>query len=544
MLVLIATLLSIPALTAAIQSGRVAVLPFDIHSEGDLTFLQKGVVDMLSTRLAYEDQVTVVGKQQTRRALEGVPLPLTPSTALEVARNLQADYAVTGSLTVFGDSISTDTRFIEVRTGKPLVTFNQYGQSQGEVIYHVNLFAAQINEQVFGRKTMAYRPPQQQQAAVDSSHMHPEKLWNGAGGGDVIGYDALHQEHQIAHSLWKSRSFKTHIRGLSAGDVDGDGHREIVFIDDQTVFVYRKLDRRFAKIGEVPGGAQDRFIGVDVADINANGREEIFVTNVYAGDRMQSFVLEYQGGQFEKIAERENWYYRVLHIEGPGNILLGQKRGMDDLFLGDVYEMQWENGQYQPGARQTLPKKTNIYGFTYGDVFNNGSQVIAAFNASDYLQILDEAGGEEWTSSDQMGGSPNHLTYLPQMVETIGEHKEQEFYYLPQRIHVADLDGDGRKEVIVVKNEEVAGRLMSRMRAYKNGYIECRQWDQIGLTRKWRTQTVSKYISDYTVTDLNGDGRSELLFAVVSKTGQLLGQSKSYIVSWEPQQKQKDKKES
>lgn len=47
--------------TEAAFAKRVLVLPFQINAAEDLTFLQKGIQDMLSTRLAYEDKVVVIG---------------------------------------------------------------------------------------------------------------------------------------------------------------------------------------------------------------------------------------------------------------------------------------------------------------------------------------------------------------------------------------------------------------------------------------------------------------------------------------------------
>jgi hypothetical protein len=104
--------------------------------------------------------------------------------------------------------------------------------------------------------------------------------------------------------------------------------------------------------------------------------------------------------------------------------------------------------------------------------------------------------------------------------------------YLAQRIHIADLDRDGKNELIVVKNQDVARRLLSRLRIFKSGHIECLTWNTLGLNLKWKTREISRYISDYAIADLNNDGQDELVFSVVAKTDTLLGDAKSFIVSW------------
>jgi hypothetical protein len=57
----------------------------------------------------------------------------------------------------------------------------------------------------------------------------------------------------------------------------------------------------------------------------------------------------------------------------------------------------------------------------------------------------------------------------------------------------------------------------------------------VGLAAQWRTRKFAGYISDYNMGDFDNDGRDELVFAVVKKTGDpITGQYKSYLVSWDP----------
>ena len=127
-------------------------------------------------------------------------------------------------------------------------------------------------------------------------------------------------------SLWKSKKFRAQIRGIAVGDVDGDGKNETVFLSDGKIFIYRYTDKQFSEIREIQGTSQDNFLGVDIADVDKNGKSEIFITNVFQNNnRLNSFVLEWKGSRFEKISDGNNWYYRVLHIPGHENLLLGQK---------------------------------------------------------------------------------------------------------------------------------------------------------------------------------------------------------------------------
>ena len=515
---------------SADKPTRVLILPLNIHSEKDLSFLKHGIEAMLSNRLALEGEVVLLSREEIRQTMKDIPEPINEQTAILLGAKYKADYVIFGSLTVFGDSISTNTKFIDVHKKKAIVIFNQYGKSHSDVIFHINSFASKINERIFGRKTYSSQPPQQDEAVAESRR-HPDATITRENGSAYDSSSLPSARGETSPSIWKSREFKTRINSMAVGDVDGDGRNETVFISGNAVFVYRYSNGRFAKIEEIQGNSYDTFIGVDVADINKNGKSEIFITNLIKNRaKLKSFVLEWKESNFEKISSDANWYYRILNVEERGHILLGQKRGVKDTFITGVYELKWSNGRYEPLERQNLPKHMNIYGFTYGDVLNNGQEMIVAFTRNDHVRILEKNGSEKWKSREPYGGGATYLEFPSG--SSIGDVKEMDRIYLPQRIHIADLDKDGKNEIIIVKNQDAARRLLSRLRIFKSGHIECLTWSTLGLKLKCKTQEISRYISDYTIADLNNDGQDELVFSVVAKTDTLLGDAKSFIVSW------------
>ena len=540
-------LILVGQMVSAQSPKKVLILPFQIHAENDLSFLQKGIADMLSTRLANIAQLTPIVKEDTRRAVEDIEDPINPLTALTISEGLQADYVVYGSLTIFGSSISTDARFIDVHQKEPLVIFNQIGKSHDEVIGHINLFAGRIHETLTGQKTVT-RQQTRSQPTVSDTHKHPETL---------LSEETLETPREgyvspliapTAFDIWKSRRYKLKINGMAVGDVDGDGHNEIVFVGGHTIYINRYADNQFRGITKIEEKPFNKFIGVDVADINGNGKAEIFITNLpRTFGKLKSFVLEWNGAQFEKIAKEQNWYYRVLAMPERGKMLLGQRRGRvtedvseymeKGIFKGGVYELAWENGMYEPVQRQKIPDWLNVYGFTYGDALNTGREMIVAFTRSEKISIVDGTGDEEWISIERFGGNPTFLEYTSEKQKTNREeHRKIDRYFLPQRIYVADLDKDGKNEVIAVKNFNSVGQTFTNVRKFKSGQIECLVWGRLGMNLKWATRKISGYISDYTIADLNNDGREELVFSVVAKKSGFMTDYKSYIVSLYPEE--------
>jgi TolB-like protein len=161
---------------AASEPKRVVIVPFKINAEKDLTFLEEGIADMLESRLSWDDKVTVISREETKRALESVEEPLNETRAREIGAKLDADHVLFGSLTIFGNSMSIDAKLIDVSGDKPSFTFFSQSQSMDEVIPQINLFAADINEKVFGRVLHVKTTVDQPQETQYDIHAHPEKL--------------------------------------------------------------------------------------------------------------------------------------------------------------------------------------------------------------------------------------------------------------------------------------------------------------------------------------------------------------------------------
>ena len=540
---------------SAAQPARVLILPFSINADKDLAYLKKGVADMLASRLALKDRVVIVRSTDSSLMAAEIPEPIDAAAAAALGAQSRADYVLFGSLTVLGDNVSTDARFFDMSQKQSILNFSEVGNTQGEIISHVNLLAVRIKEEVFGRKTIASRPPPQPAAETQESgpvsRQHPEKLLDKEAGVGFSDSEDTGYSAEVNATLWKTRTFKTEIRGFAIGDVDGDKINETVFVSKNVIHIYRHMNRRFTKITEIQGPppssllginiaskSPHNFIGLDVADINGNDIAEIFVTSLTEKNRLMSFVLEWDGAEFKPLVKEQNWYYRVIKVSADGPpILVGQKGGFNKVFLGGIYELGWNNVDYAPEDKQRLPKWVNVYGFTYGDVLNEGQDSVLAIRKDNTLSMLDKDGQEQWTSDDTYGGS-NIMLLAPSEMDI--KNKEGRLVdptafagiYLEQRIFITDLDKDKNNEVIVVKNFDAARGLFHRFKKFTSGHFEALVWDNVGLRKKWKTRKFTGYISDYDVSDMDNDGNAELVFAVMAKKDGVLGEPKSYIVAW------------
>ena len=138
---------------------KVAILPFMIHSQENLDYLQAGIYDILTSRITVDDRIIVVERSLVERALlEEKPTRLDETAASKIGMKIGADYIVLGSITKVGDYISLDARLISLTEEKPpLSAFTQH-KGIDDVMVKIGDFAQDIGNKILGRRAMAGRP--------------------------------------------------------------------------------------------------------------------------------------------------------------------------------------------------------------------------------------------------------------------------------------------------------------------------------------------------------------------------------------------------
>jgi TolB-like protein len=535
--------------------AKVAILPFSIHADKDYAFLQKGVVEMLTSRLSAPEKVEVIDPLATAQALEGLRGQSGDALALAAAAQLNADYAIHGSITVLGDSVSIDAKTLDVAGKRAPLPFYKQTQGLGGVIPQINLMAGEINSQVFGIRTSgstaaatpptspAVQAPTPQPAppAQEDIHMHPEKLLRDnplvapapqsaplAGSGNASApanpLNPAFQSTRVAESteaagFWKSANYAHMINGVDVGDVDKDGQLETVVATPQKIMVYRFAKQRQQTVAEIETGKYRRNISVSVGDINGNGTAEIFVTALSSTlNVMESSVLEYDGSGFKPIVEKSRYYYSVVQHPTLGTLLLGQHQNSGSSpNNGSVVEMKWKGHDYVEDRRILPGGKANLLGLAYGDIMNDGNDSVVAFDPRDHLRVITTNGKIEWQDEEVYGGT---TLYFAMPSAATGDSETP--FYLPVRIRAADLNKDGKFEVLVSRNTGGTGRKLGVRRWFSKSTLEALSWDGLGLTPLWKTRELAGRIQDFVVADFDNDGADELLAAVISKEGAII----------------------
>jgi len=501
-----------PCLATGENTIKVLLMPFEIRSEENLAFLQKGMEEMLFKNLSENKNVHVITYKD--KQLDKELTPADRETMIKTASELSADYLLAGSLTVFGNSISTQAELIDPANDKVLLSFSEISKQRDDVFEHLELLADRINKEVLHPV-----PVDQNRIAAEPEILKPEAT------------PRPEKEKNMPALSWKSEYFQNEIDSLSLGNVDGKDGDDVIFSSKNMVFIYQYADQKLIPLQKIETSSQTGIIHVDAADINQNGKDEIFVTAInLMNNTLDSFILEWDGKAFQKKLENGEWYFNVLCMPEEKKLLLGQKQGMKHPFSPGVYELTWENSTIVSSRKYPLPEAVNIYEFAYGNFLSGGKQELVTLDNRDRLILLRPDGEKLWSSSEKYGGKETYLEY-PTQYDDAGDDSADR-YYLQQRLYIKPCPGNKGNCLIVVKNNDRAGRLFSRFRSFESGHLECLAWNGISMEETWRTPDVSGYISESVIGDLDNDGVNELICSIVVDDGWFFNKTKSFINTW------------
>lgn len=516
---------------AAGENSTITIQPFTVHARSELDYLQNGVRAMLASRLAANSGAAIVKND--------------------------GKYIVTGSITALGEAISLDARVSSTESA-PL-SFYATAASQDEIINAINDLSWQISEKIFGKQ----RPRQQvadtpaARAPVDNHNdqmtksvqtPHPEKLFINRSAPSQNGSSIPSRGTSVREStgFTKLPNFKMDLKGMDIGDINGDGLMDIVVVGDDEVAVFKNSNGNYTLMTSHPLAARYPAHNVSVADLNANGLAEIYISGADF-DAPRSSGLEWNGESFTTLFDDAAWYIRAMPLPGHGMSLVGQRTETSSAFRPGIYRLERQGNVLIPEEKISVPDYINLFDFSIDDIDGDGSNDIIAISQTDTLYVLRANHSLAWQSDDNFGGTTRYVGGIDESkysaIDTerendgIGVENKEERVYIAPRIITIDLNNDGIKDVLVNKNLSTASRLFERMKKYPSGEIYGLSWDGISLAELWRSRKINGYVADYQLAP-GADGRPATLFvAVVLNPGWLgsFGKPESTVLMYQLQ---------
>jgi hypothetical protein len=287
----------------------------------------------------------------------------------------------------------------------------------------------------------------------------------------------------------------------------------------------------------------NNIMALDALDVNGNGRAELFVTNRYGG-RLNSYVLEWEGNEMVPVWRDAALYFRVLTPQGKP-VLCVQTDSGDKPFGGPISRLVWREGKYQVADALSLPREAYLYGMAVGDILNRGGQQVARIDEANRLVIY-EGNQRRYRSSHRFGGTEIYMDYEPliysSLVARAMDAEKRQRVYFEGRLQVADVDGDGKNELVLFENIPAPGYIFEDLRVYEKGKLSSLRWNGQFIEVLWESQELEGYIADFTLVNLNGDGALDIVLLVVHPTLAGLGPGRSSLLVY-PLQARADKGE-
>lgn len=516
MMSILAAAVLLPAASPPLAAGpnRVVVLPFTANAKEDISFVVKGVRDMLASRLPWKDKVVVMEPDLVAPVLKKIKPPYNDDKARQIGKELGAQVVVFGSITKLGKSVSVDARVVKVdQSGPALTTFVQ-AQDLDQVIPQINQFAQRINAEIFRRP---------EAIAARQAREEPRGQAAGGGSGEMDDLPAhisplnplfLKRLSGIeSDRYWRSPRIMGLIDSLAVADIDSDGKNELLALLPDRLRIYRLTGKSFSLVYELKSGPRGTYLFVDVADIDGNGRPEIFISS-RLGETVSSFVLEWHEGRPEYKAKDVSYYFRVQpNPLGPGHWLFAQEATVDTPFWGPIYKMKWSKGQYLPEKEMDLPEMASIFNFVLADLNQSGKLMVVLIGPTYHLRVFNHKNQQVWMSGEMYNISNKFIRYMALQ----GTDYEDSWYYLYTRLILTDLNKDGRQEVICQQSKGRFGMALEKTRMLYQATIFSMSWNGLSMVEDWRTPRISGSLTDYTIGDVGNVGRPALVMGVGQK---------------------------
>lgn len=326
-------------------------------------------------------------------------------------------------------------------------------------------------------------------------------------------------------SATRSQFLDMEVQVMDVGDVFGEGSTQVVVAEKRQVTVFRQDGNRLVKVGDVPAAPRHvKIIALNLADLNGNGRAEIYISAV-SDNYPFSYAVEWDGRNFVKLFDKQPHYLRPLLIPGEGWILYGQESDNDAPVRPGIYKADAHDGSLLTDeAKLAVAEAVNLFEFVMGDFSGDGRLETAVQTQDDDLLLYNSDGEVLWKGSGNYGYTSRFIGPAYS-----GRSSEQKTLQVGTRLIAADLNGDGRQELVAMANPSGVSALLKTVGSFIGGSIKVMGWNGVTFTDLWSTGEIGSYVASY---QLNA-AEPRLYIAMVSKkSGTLLNSLQSVVASY------------
>ena len=344
--------------------------------------------------------------------------------------------------------------------------------------------------------------------------------------GGAYGLSTADREKALVSSYRKAGEINLVVKSLDMGDVTGDRLPEVVFTNGEKIYVYTLTANGLKYRYRYAFSKWGTLANIQVADVDGDRRKEIIVNSFKeTEDGFSSFIIGYRNNKFQLLAQGVPYVMGVIggdSVSQKGAYFLGQAFADEEIFGQQVYRLRLRNGKVKSGDGFAVPQGFRLVGAVYDDVNGDGRRELCFINKQSYLEIY--AGSERlWVSDQRLGGSLHDL----QIELGTARISTTEKIPINPPLRTVDTDGDGVKELLVVKNTSSISTAVGEYGFLSRGSVAMVKKSGTGYSVFKLTGTV-----DGPIQSLNVLGKE--LFVTMVKRGEdlLKTTGDSYLLSF------------
>ncbi|MBQ8744229.1 MAG: VCBS repeat-containing protein, partial [Mailhella sp.] len=507
-------MMQVPAMAATY-----VVAPFKVSGSQGYSYLGQAVPSMLTSRLFLQGKFEPCERQDAALKEKS---PASREAAAALGKKFKADYVIWGDITVMGDQASLDVSAItpEGKVWKDAVT-----SPVNALIGGLQNMADKINVGVFGRTDVARASAPAGGPSSPNSAFMVNETYGKANTGAYLNPSLRYQGTEDSLSQVRSQMLKFECLGSEIADIDGDGKNEVLMLSPHDLYVYTWKDgNRLEERGKYRLPASMRPVLVRAyKDMN---KQYIILSGHDENNRCAtSQVLQFVNGKFKVIIKSIDRYLNVVSLPPMyAPVLIGQDSDRSSTVSGRVYEVQIVDGKaVRRGNISKLPKEATVFNFSWIPGEKGKPDHLTLVSENDTLMTYNNKGQRLSVTEDQYSSSSVYIIGDRGIGNLNTDEDDNIMTYVPMRMPVADLDRDGRYELIASKPITTAGKLFGNYRTYPQGEIHAMLWDGMGLNLLWKTRRIKGTVADVNLADVDNNGKLDLVVTVNAYAGVMNG---------------------
>ncbi|ADD67126.1 hypothetical protein Dacet_0326 [Denitrovibrio acetiphilus DSM 12809] len=313
----------------------------------------------------------------------------------------------------------------------------------------------------------------------------------GQGGGSMATKDILYSD--AIDETYKS---------MAVGHAKNDKNIYIAAATKKRIDLYE-----FTGTGFIPAGSVDKEFdniqNIELADLDGDSVDELFVTEVRHESTVRSSIYEYDRGSFKELESDMQYIFRTVFVKGNKEIV-AQKLAVDGSSIGMVHKFLYVKDRYERGGAVSKSPSIGIYGFGYSDINGDGTSEVFHIDDNYRLNVYNDS-NVEYTSVQQFGQTPYYFILANEVknetnssiMESKNDGDNDPFVYEKLKKYIKGrVFVNSDNNVYVVQNEQKY-KMLASTKIFESSMFAVYSWDGRRLRSMWQSEVMEPTIVDY-----------------------------------------------